>query len=138
VSPVLTTPDVFAERPEASARFDAEVAERLVTRLRLICALGLVLVPGFFALDLLLHPQVARACLVIRSVMVVCLLGALALLRTDLGKRVIAPLSFLIVWQTGFGVALLTALDGGASSGYYAGLNLVMLAAASITRFRPA
>jgi signal transduction histidine kinase len=35
-----------------------------------------------------------------------------------------------MVWQAGFGVALMTGLDGGASSGYYAGINLVMLGAA--------
>jgi signal transduction histidine kinase len=35
-----------------------------------------------------------------------------------------------MVWQAGFGVALMTGLDGGASSGYYAGINLDMLGAA--------
>jgi len=126
----MTTPDVFAERPEAQARFDAEVGERLVARLTLTCWLGLLLVPLFFALDIVLHPAVLSTLFVIRSVMMACFLVTLALLRTASGRRAVAPLSFLMVWQTGFGVSLMTGLDGGSSSGYYAGINLVMLAAA--------
>lgn len=130
MSPLSTTPDVFAERPEAQARFDAEVGERLAARLTTTCWIGLLLVPLFFALDLVLHPNVLPTLLVIRSVMMACFLATLALLPTELGKRAVAPLSFLVVWQTGFGVSIMTGLDGGSSSGYYAGINLVMLAAA--------
>jgi signal transduction histidine kinase len=130
VSPVVTTPDVFAERPEAHARFDAEVRERLVARLTITCWLGLVLVPLFFGLDLILHPKVLPTLFVIRVIMVACFLATLALLRIEAGKRAVALLSWLMVWQTGFGVSIMTGLDGGSSSGYYAGLNLVMLAAA--------
>jgi signal transduction histidine kinase len=126
----LTTPDVFAERPEASARFATELRDRTVARLRLMCWLALLLVPLFFALDLLLHPTVIGPLLVIRSIMVGCCLLSLVLTRTEIGRRYIAPLSVFLVWQTGFGVALMTGLDGGASSGYYAGINLAMLAAA--------
>jgi signal transduction histidine kinase len=95
-----------------------------------MCWLALVLVPLFFALDLILHPQVLVPLLVIRSVMVLVCVGALLLTHTAVGRRAIAFLSFFLVWQAGFGVALMTALDGGASSGYYAGINLVMLGAA--------
>jgi signal transduction histidine kinase len=124
------TPDAFAERPEARERFAAEVAERLVARLRLTCWLALVLVPLFFALDLILHPWLIEPLIAIRLVMMLCFFLTLGLTRTAVGRRAIAPLSLFMVWQTGFGITLMTALDGGASSGYYAGLNLVMLAAA--------
>ncbi len=130
MAPPLTTPDVLAERPEASARFAVELRDRMVARLRLMCWLALVLVPLFFALDLLLHPGVIGSLLVIRSIMIGCCLMALAAMRTELGRRSVAALSVFMVWQAGFGVALMTALDGGASSGYYAGINLVMLGAA--------
>jgi signal transduction histidine kinase len=55
---------------------------------------------------------------------------SLVAMRTAIGRRYVDALSLFMVWQAGSGVALMTALDGGASSGYYAGLNLVMLGAA--------
>ena len=130
MSPTLMAPDVFAERPEASQRFAAELRDRMVARLQLTCRMGLLLVPLFFALDLVAHPRVIVPLLGIRLAMVLLFLLALAALQTALGRRAIAPLSFLMVWQVGFGIILMTALDGGASSGYYAGVNLIMLAAA--------
>ncbi len=126
----LTTPDVFAERPEARARFATELGERMGARLRLTCRLALLLVPLFFVLDLVLHPHVIGPLLLIRAIMVGCCFVALALLRTEVGRHAVAALSFFMVWQTGLGVALMTGVHGGASSGYYAGINLVMLAAA--------
>jgi signal transduction histidine kinase len=137
VSPALTKPEVFAARPEAHARFEAEVAERLVARLGLTCWIGLGLVPLFFALDLVLHPNVLPTMIVIRSIMVLGCCGTLAALRMKLGRRTLTRLSFFMVWQVGFGVTLMTGVDGGASSGYYAGLNLVMLAAAVLLPWDP-
>ncbi|MCC6767023.1 MAG: HAMP domain-containing histidine kinase [Deltaproteobacteria bacterium] len=125
-----STPDVCAERPEAGTRFAAEVRALLLARLQVICRLALVLIPAFFVLDLLLHPQVARQLLLIRALMVSCCGAGLLLLRTELGRTWVAPLSLFLVWQTGFGIALMTGLHGGGSSGYYAGINLVMLTAA--------
>ncbi len=124
------TTDVFAGRPEVRERCAAEIRGRLVARLRLTCQLGLLLVPLFFALDLVLHPQLWRPLLVIRLVMMAFAVLTLVVCRTEAGARHVALLSALMVWQTGFGVVLMTALDGGAASGYYAGVNLVMLAAA--------
>jgi len=130
MSPTLTAPDVFAERPEASQRFAAEVGDRMVARLQLTCGLGLLLVPLFFALDLVVHPRVILPLLGIRLTMMLLFVLALVATRTARGRRAIAALSSLMVWQAGFGIVLMTALEGGASSGYYAGVNLVMLAAA--------
>ena len=124
------TTDVFAGRPEVRERFAAEVRARLAARLTLTCQIGLLLVPLFFALDLVLHPQLWPPLLVIRLVMMAFFVVALALCRTDFGMRHIGVVSSFLVWQTGFGIVLMIALDGGAASGYYAGVNLVMLAAA--------
>ncbi|MCC6847912.1 MAG: HAMP domain-containing histidine kinase [Deltaproteobacteria bacterium] len=119
----------FAARPEVGPRFAAEVRALLLARIHLACRLGLVLVPTFFLLDLLLHPQALRPLLLIRVLMVCGYVAALLALRTALGRTWVMPLSLLMVWQTGFGVALMTGVHGGGSSGYYAGINLVMLAA---------
>jgi signal transduction histidine kinase len=130
VSSALTTPDVLAERPDASDRFATEIRERMVVHVRLMCWLALLLVPLFFALDLVIHPQVLGPLLLIRGTMITCCVVVLLLLGTEIARRNITVLSVFLVWQTGLGVALMTGLDGGASSGYYAGINLVMLAAA--------
>jgi len=128
--PRTLTPDVLAARPEAQERFAVEIRDRMSARLQLMCWLALLLVPLFFALDLLLHSQVIAPLLVIRSSMMVACGLCLVATRTTLGLRTIGALSLFMVWQAGFGVALMTALDGGASSGYYAGINLAMLGAA--------
>jgi signal transduction histidine kinase len=124
------TTDVYAGRPEATERFASEMRARLVARLHLTCQLALLLVPLFFALDVVLHSQVLMPLLAIRVVMIALCVLTLLVCRTEFGVRHIGMVSLFMVWQTGFGVVLMTALDGGASSGYYAGVNLVMLAAA--------
>jgi signal transduction histidine kinase len=121
---------LFTERPPADERYAGEHRAHMLERLRLMCWIALVLVPLFFALDLLMHAQVVRELLAIRSLMVLCCAASLVLLQTDVGRRSVGALSFFMVWQAGFGVALMTGLDGGGSSGYYAGINLVMLGAA--------
>ncbi len=126
----FATPDAFAERPEAGTQLRAELREFLIVRLRLACRLAFLLIPLFFLLDLLVHPQIVRTLFLIRAIMMLAAVAVLALLRTERGRRSAPALSLFMVWEIGFGIALMTALDGGASSGYYAGLNLVMLAAA--------
>jgi len=124
------TPDVFAARPEIRERYAAELAARMAQRLRLACGLALVLVPGFYALDLVIHPNILGPLLVIRSVLMLFAILTLLATRTEIGRRHVGALTLFMIWQTGLGVTLMTALDGGGSSGYYAGVNLVMLAAA--------
>jgi signal transduction histidine kinase len=124
------TLDGLAARPQATELFATELGERMVARMRLMCWLALVLVPLFVGLDVILHPQVLAPLLVIRALMMSACLLCLVAVRTAVGRRIVAALTLFMVWQAGFGVALMTALDGGASSGYYAGINLVMLGAA--------
>lgn len=126
----LMTPAVFAERPEASERFATELRTLLVARLLITCRLALLLVPLFFLLDLAIHPHALGPLLCIRLAMLLCCLLAMGALRTEFGRRYVTPISFFMVWQTAFGVVVMTAVEGGASSGYYAGVNLVMLATA--------
>jgi signal transduction histidine kinase len=130
VSPPTTTADAFAERPETRERFVTELKGLEVVRLAMACRLGLLLVPLFFALDLLVHPHILAQLICIRVAMVLGCVLVIGATRTKIGRRHVTILSLFMVWQTGFGVVVMTALDGGASSGYYAGVNLVMLAAA--------
>jgi signal transduction histidine kinase len=115
-----------------------ELETRMIGRLRLMCQLALVLVPLFFVLDLMLFPaEVVVPLLAIRCTMIACSALALLALRTELGRRWVTALSLFLVWQAGFGVILMTVVHGGASSGYYAGVNLVMLGAAVLLPWDP-
>jgi signal transduction histidine kinase len=122
--------DGLADRPVLAARYADEVRALLVSRLRVCCWLAIVLVPVFIGLDSVLHPQLVGRFLVIRAAMTATSLLVLAALQTELGARHVLALSFVNFVATGLGIVLMTVFNGGGSSTYYAGLNLVMLAAA--------
>ena len=122
--------DPFAGRPTLAARFARESWRLTASRLRASCWLALVLVPFFGALDLILHPGLIRTFIPIRIAMMLNALAVLLLLRTARGKRWASALSFFTFVTTGSGIVLMTVFNGGGSSPYYAGINLVVLAAA--------
>jgi len=101
------------------------------------CVLGIILVPLFLALDVVLDPQLVRQFIVIRTAMLLVNGSVLLLLRTALGRRLVTPLSLLSYLGTGAGIVVMCAFNGGGSSPYYAGLNLVMLAAGVIMPWEP-
>lgn len=126
----LSPSNDLAARPHADARFAMELSARMVGRMRVMCRLALVLVPLFAVLDFTLFPQFLAPLLCIRATMLVATGLALWALQTETGRQHVSALSLFMVWQAGFGVVLMTAVHGGASNGYYAGVNLVMLGAA--------
>lgn len=127
-----STPDGFAERPEAEPRFAAQQRELLAARLRVACQLAFLLVPLFFVLDLVMHPGIVGTLFLIRVCMVLGAGATLLALRTPIGRRGVELLSLFVVWEIALGITIMTALDAGGSSAYYAGINLVMLAAAML------
>jgi signal transduction histidine kinase len=121
---------IFAERPSLAARYEREQEELLHYRLRVSCALALVLVPIFGVLDAVLFRGLLIPLLAIRAIMVALALGGLLLLRTEWGRRHVLGLSVLVFLQCGIGIVVMITFQGGGSSPYYAGINLVLLAAA--------
>ena len=128
----------LAERPELFARWIEETHALVAARLEVACWLGIVLVPVFIALDFVLHPQLVRQFIPIRIAMVSVNASALLLLRTTTGRRFVTPLSLLTFLGLGAGLVVMCAFNGGGSSPYYAGLNLVMLAGGVIMPWEPA
>jgi len=122
--------DTLAERPSLAARFERETRALLVQRLRVSCLLALALVPLFGALDALLFRGLLLPLLAIRAAMVAITAVALLILRTGAGHRHVLALSVAMFLQTGVGLILMITLQGGGASPYYAGINLVLLAAA--------
>lgn len=118
------------ERPDIDDRYAREQGTILVKRLRMACWLALVLVPLFYVLDAILHPHLLLPFLFIRlAIMLGAVLGLLAL-RHQAGRGRAQALSFALMLQAGLGMVVMTGFDQGASSPYYAGINLVMLGAA--------
>ncbi|MBI3767425.1 MAG: HAMP domain-containing histidine kinase [Deltaproteobacteria bacterium] len=124
------SPRDFDDRPALALRYENEARTLLANRLRVCCWLAMTLVPLFIALDAVLHPQLLRVFMMIRVTMLACTALVLLALRTRVGARYAAPLSLCTFLQTGFGIVLMTSFNGGGSSPYYAGVNLVMLAGA--------
>ncbi len=120
----------FADRPDLADRYADETRALLTTRLRVCCLLGVTLVPVFLALDWIVYPQRLVAFVTIRVAIVAGNVVALLALWTRAGARHVLPLTFFVFVQTGLGIVAMTALGGGGASPYYAGVNLVMLAAA--------
>jgi signal transduction histidine kinase len=119
----------FAQRPDLAAEYEAERHALLVSRLRLTCWLGIVLIPLFGVLDAVTYPHLLAPFLFIRLGMIAVAAAVLPTLGSQIGQRLVAPLSMFVVCVIGFGIVLMTALSGGTSD-YYAGVNLVLLAAA--------
>ncbi len=119
----------FAQRPSLELDYQTERLALLVVRLRLMCWLGIVLVPLFGVLDAITNPRLLGPFLLIRLGMVAALALVLPALKSPSAARLAPPLSMCVVCVTGLGIVFMTTLSGGTSD-YYAGVNLVLLAAA--------
>lgn len=120
----------FADQPTLASRYGDEARALVAARLRVCCRLALPLIPIFLALDGVLHPQLLPVFAIIRATMLASAVLVLLALRRERGARHATALSLGTFLNTGLGIVLMTAFNGGGSSPYYAGVNLVMLAAA--------
>ncbi len=127
----------FPDSPALAARYRDESCSLLAARLRVACWLGIALVPAFVALDATLHPHLVRTFLGMRLVMLAGSALVLLGLRTAAGVRHVVALSLVAFCQVGAGVIVMTTFNGGGSSPYHAGINLVMLAAAVLMPWEP-
>ncbi len=126
----MSRTDPFTGRPALAARYARESRRLTASRLTASCWLAVVLVPLFGALDLILHPGLIRTFIPIRVGMMLNAGAVLIALRTARGRRWVTALSYFTFVVTGLGIVLMTVFNGGGSSPYYAGINLVVLAAA--------
>lgn len=106
-------------------------ATDMADRIRLgkvACLLVIVLMPAGFLLDVWLYPEEAIVFLAARLICSVLVGGLLALYYTELGRRWIRPASWLIALLPALFISGMIAVNEGANSPYYAGLNLILLA----------
>ncbi|MEZ4384516.1 MAG: GGDEF domain-containing protein [Nannocystaceae bacterium] len=115
--------------PARSASFEANVAPRHVSALRIELWLGTVMVPGFWALDWFVIPDDVWLTLWIRgacAVVGIVLLVLAARAPASFERRVDAfalSYSLLVAWS----IAVMCFMHEGYESPYYAGIDLLVL-----------
>lgn len=95
---------------------------------KVACLLVIILMPAGFLLDLWLYPEEALIFMAARLVCSMLVGGLLALHYTELGRQWIRPASWLIALLPALFISAMIAVNEGANSPYYAGLNLILLA----------
>ena len=101
------------------------------------CLLALPLVPAFSILDALAIPRWFYVFLLVRLSVVVLLAAILWLLQQPFAQRHGLALSVGVALTLGFMIDAMTLPSGGATSPYYAGINLIMVAIAVVMQWRP-
>lgn len=115
-----------------AAKVDAYVSEITHSWLRTLTILGGTLVPLFFLLDWVIIPQAARDLLprfgIYRLVSTIIVFIQLFIVRRTHASRFSFIHAYVFTMAVSFAITLMTVDLGGFRSGYYAGLNLVMIA----------
>jgi len=105
-------------------------------RVKVLCYIGIVLVPLFGLLDIVLVPSsLFHFFLALRLGTAACLLVALFPLHRLFGERRPSLIGILTAVIVGGCISLMTRYLGGYESSYYAGLNLVLLSVGLIAPF---
>ncbi|MGB4269600.1 MAG: LacI family transcriptional regulator, partial [Spirochaetota bacterium] len=112
----------------SSNRFTIYINELIHSWLKTLILLGSILVPGFLILDYVITPhELFPRFVVYRIVSTALLIIQYIILRISKPGRFSFIHGYIAALNTGFVIALMTVDLGGFSSGYYAGLNLVII-----------
>ena len=110
--------------------FEEWSASFMMDRLWVVLWLGLIGNANFALADYLFHSEALAQLLLIRGVVQAILIVIYLLYRSELGRRLRSVWLMGFVWALGGAIAQMTVHLGGFSSSYYAGMNLVFVAAA--------
>ena len=112
-----------------SSSYLAEDLQLRISRTKIGCLLGAVLMPIGGFLDNLLYPELTRDFIVIR-IIVILLLGCIyLLLNTDLGKKHIKLLGVLLLITLNMAFCTMMLFSEGVTSRYHTALSLMILGA---------
>src|SRR5688572_6834567 len=112
----------------------AERAVR-VQNYRVACIMATIFMPAGVTLDVLVYPQYAWRFFQLRLLCSACLLFIWWFVKTPFGARHYRLLGWLLPAFPTFFISLMILQTEGASSPYYAGLNLVLLGASILLRW---
>lgn len=109
--------------------FEASLVPRNAAALRVVVALGVVLVPTFWALDWFVIPEYIWLAFYMRlsCTLYGVLILALARLRPQWVERHVGGLSFSFSLAIAWSIALMCFMHEGYESPYYGGINLVVM-----------
>jgi signal transduction histidine kinase len=122
-------------RPEILRAYVDWERELSIDKCRVACLLGVVFMPGGVALDYVVYPDYVRLFLGLRVFSSLLLLFLWWLFTTELGRRHHKALGMIEVSIPLFFISWMIAATEGATSPYYAGLNLVLMGAGIVLRW---
>jgi signal transduction histidine kinase len=123
----METSDTISD--DQAIAFKTEDSELRIRRNRIACLLALFGTGSGVSLDYILYPELLGSLFVTRFVAVVLILVVYRLHASEFGKRNIVALNASWALIVNFSICVMVYLTDGASSPYYAGLNLVFLGA---------
>ncbi len=97
--------------------------------------LALCLVPAAVTLDLFVYPELIRPIIILRLICDAMMLPCFGMLFTRMGRRYTRTLATTFLLVPMLSICWMIYASEGSDSPYYAGLNLVMLAACLLTTF---
>ena len=114
---------------EIKAAFQDWDQAATIANFKITCYLGLVLMPAGIVLDYFVYPQDVLEFLKLRLMCDILIAAFLSILATPFAKKYYRFLGVALAMLPAFFISLMIyRIPNGASSPYYAGLNLVMLA----------
>ncbi len=109
--------------------------EESISKIKVGCVLGMVLVPSFAMLDFVVYKQHAWEFLAVRLACSVSIGLFLAVLLTQFGRKHYRALGVSMVTLPGAAISYMIWQTQGVNSPYYAGLNLVLLVVGFVLRW---
>ena len=102
---------------------------------RVACVLGIIFMPAGFTLDYFVYPDRVGIFFAGRLVSSALLAGVWFLLGTEFGRRRYRALGLVEVSIPILCISWMIAVEDGAASTYYAGLNIVLMGAGIVLRW---
>src|SRR5688572_3748702 len=125
-------PDKASTNTEVLRAFAVYDRQETINNFKVACILGMLLMPAGFVLDSFVYKDQSIYFLKLRLVSSVLIGAFLAILLTDLGKKYYRLLGVTLFMIPASFIAWMILETEGASSPYYAGLNLVLLVLAFV------
>ncbi len=117
---------------EFRAAYQEHEREITLRKTRLGCFLGIVMVPLFVGLDLLIYPQHAVSFLRLRLLCSALMAGLYPILATRFGRKHYHFQGIVLLFLPSATIAWMIYATEGAASPYYAGLTLVLMVLAVV------
>lgn len=117
--------------------YNAENTRRALSRVRILCWLGIVLFAACFCLDYLLYPDQAALFLGFRAIFAGVTMMCLMISRSEWGQRNILRMVFFNALLGDWSISLMSSQIGGWTSLYFVGNITVMMGVTMFIPWRP-